>query len=235
MLPNIENVVLVFVGWCLVLWCLVCLKADKEERRRLFKMTAIGLIGGAVIDLPYSRDFLQVKWWPYGSAAFGGICLGSFVCIHRWWAAATGEQLVPETTPTIRWPAKARLLSGTVAIWAIQWSLFGVSSVVATANALLVAMVWMMVQRQHDWHDLIHAAKVGVISAGIVFGFTVGGYLLLLGIFVDVEALAASRSSYFARYGAGWTATALTYWTAAFGAFWGTAALWGGNQRFRSL
>lgn len=226
------DIMLAFVGWCFALWLLVFLRAGKE-RREIILATCVGMVGGMVIDIPYQRDFWQPEWWPLGSAAFGGSSLGAFIGLHLFWVAATGERLEREVTQSVaRW-TKVRLLIGIVILWALMHFWLGLSSVVATANALWVGVVWMLIQRTHDWRDIRFAAFGGIWVALATFGFTVGGFMSLLPFFVDVRALAMAHSSYFAQYGADWTAAALIHWFVAFGAFWGAATLWGHNRHFR--
>lgn len=192
------------------------------------------MVGGITIDIAYQRDFWQPEWWPLGSAAFGGSSLGAFIGLFHMWVTATGERFEPESHPTVTRRTKVQLLMGMVLLWAFLHIALDLSSVVATANALWLGVIWMLIQRRHDWRDVRFVAFVGIWVALVTFGFTVGGFLLLLSFFMDVRVLATAHSSYFVQYEAGWTATALIHWFIAFGAFWGAAIPWGRNLRFRN-
>lgn len=227
-----------FLAWCLGIYVLVhhWTKPSHQAEELSMELLWLGGLGGVAIDLwAYQTDFWQPGWGIVGSIGFGALFLSTWSLLWQYWLARCGETLVPEGHKSVSRTYKLLTLGMLIAGWVVLWQGFEWNSVNATSATLLFGAIVLWAER---WvvpsAESIHLAVfVGWIMALPLFVVTVGGYLLILSAFMDVDTLARATSSYYVKHGPRDTAGTLGAWASTFGLFWGAALVWGRNLRFR--
>ncbi|MFA9262309.1 MAG: hypothetical protein ACEQSB_03050 [Undibacterium sp.] len=213
-----------FALWTALVWYLAYVFLPQSRSAQLW-MSQWGLVGGPVINLVYQTDFWQpvgiIPFLPIESAVFGAGFLGAMTAIRH---LLSGGSYYLERVPSVRRSTKVWTLVTAVLVSFVVY-LAGLNSVTATAVGLIAGSGMMLMARHDLWRDFAKGVAASILS-----------YLAIVGLFVllvagNTDVLGRELSMFYATRGAVGTATLLTLWAIAFGAFFGPFHPWAKNLR----
>lgn len=213
-----------FALWTALVWYLVYVFLPHSRSAQLW-MSQWGLVGGPAINLVYQTDFWQpvgiIPFLPFESAVFGAGFLGVVTAIRH---LLSDGGYFTERTPSVHRSTKVWTLVTAVLVSFVVY-LAGLNSVTATTVGLIAGSGMVLMVRRDLWRDLAKGVAASILS-----------YLATVGIFVlllvgNADALGRELSTFYVTRGAAGTATLLTLWVIAFGAFFGPFYPWAKNLR----